>query len=70
VRVTATGELYPCLGQNDATPLLPLLRLHPEDDEPARQAILRTLGMKALGHDFTRQLDAPQVVRFMSATGG
>ena len=32
--------------------------------------ILRTLGMKALGHDFTRQLDAPQVVRFMSATGG
>lgn len=70
VRVTATGELYPCLGQNDATPLLPLLRRHPEDDEPARQAILRTLGMKALGHDFTRQLDTPQVVRFMSATGG
>ncbi|HET7776042.1 MAG TPA: GTP 3',8-cyclase MoaA [Azospira sp.] len=70
VRVTATGELYPCLGQNDATALLPLLRRHPEDDEPARQAILHTLGIKPLGHDFTQQLDAPRVVRFMSVTGG
>jgi cyclic pyranopterin phosphate synthase len=70
VRLTATGELYPCLGHNDATALLPLLRRHPGDDGPVRQAIVDTLGMKALGHDFSRQLEAPQVVRFMSVTGG
>lgn len=70
VRITATGELYPCLGHNDATPLLPLLRRHCDDDEPARQAIRHTLGLKVAGHDFTRELDAPRVVRFMSATGG
>jgi len=70
VRVTATGDLYPCLGQNDAVALLPLLRAHPEDDEPVHQAIRQSLSGKAQGHDFTQQLDQPQVVRFMSFTGG
>lgn len=70
VRVTATGDLYPCLGQNDATALLPLLRQPSDNDDRLRQAIMHTLGIKPLGHDFTRQLDSPQVVRFMSTTGG
>lgn len=69
VRITAKGELYPCLGQNDAIALLPLLRSH-ADDEPVRQAIIDSMGIKPLGHDFTAQLNAPQVVRFMSVTGG
>lgn len=70
VRITAKGELYPCLGQNDAIQLLPVLRAHPEDTEPLKQAIMESMGIKPYGHDFTHQMDAPQVVRFMSMTGG
>ncbi|MBI4741463.1 MAG: GTP 3',8-cyclase MoaA [Betaproteobacteria bacterium] len=70
VRVTAQGELYPCLGNNDAIGLLPLLRAHPGDDAPLRQAIMKTMGIKAKGHEFGEQMNAPQVVRFMSMTGG
>jgi cyclic pyranopterin phosphate synthase len=70
VRITAKGELYPCLGQNDAMHLMPILREHPGDDERLRQAIIDSMGIKPYGHDFTQQMDAPQVVRFMSMTGG
>lgn len=69
VRVTAKGELYPCLGQNDALNLLPILR-DGGDDNALRQAITDSMGIKPFGHDFTQQMDAPQVVRFMSMTGG
>ena len=70
VRITAKGELYPCLGQNDAMNLLPILRQHPDADAPLRQAIMDSMGIKPYGHDFTQQMDTPQVVRFMSMTGG
>ena len=70
VRITAKGELYPCLGQNDAAHLMPILRAHPGEDPPLRQAIIDSMGIKPFGHDFTAQMDAPQVVRFMSMTGG
>lgn len=72
VRITARGELYPCLGQNDAVPLFDALRA-PENrnsDEALRAAINQAMGIKPLQHDFTNQLDAPKVVRFMSSTGG
>ena len=70
VRITAKGELYPCLGQNDAMHLLPILREFPGDEAPLRQAIMNSMGIKPFGHDFTQQMDAPHVVRFMSMTGG
>lgn len=70
VRVTARGELFPCLGSNDAVHLLPLLRAHPADDALVRAAIAQSMGFKARGHDFGQRLDAPQLVRFMSVTGG
>lgn len=69
VRITAQGELYPCLGQNDAVNLLQVLRADPSE-EGLRQAIIGSMGIKPFGHDFTQQMDAPQVVRFMSMTGG
>ncbi len=69
VRITAKGELYPCLGQNDATNLLPVLRAG-NDDAAVRQAIVDSMGIKPFGHDFTQQMDTPHVVRFMSMTGG
>lgn len=68
VRITAKGELYPCLGQNDALQLLPVLR---NSDDPAlRQAIIDSMGIKPFGHDFSNQMEQPQVIRFMSMTGG
>lgn len=69
VRITAKGELYPCLGQNDAMNLMPALRAG-ADDGALRQAIMDSMGIKPYGHDFSQQMNAPQVVRFMSMTGG
>ncbi|MDD2664048.1 MAG: GTP 3',8-cyclase MoaA [Dechloromonas sp.] len=69
VRITARGELYPCLGQNDAVNLMQVLRSG-ADDAALRQAVVDSMGIKPWGHDFTQQMDAPQVVRFMSMTGG
>jgi len=68
VRVTAKGELHPCLGQNDALDLLPVLRSG--DDLALRQAIMESMGIKPFGHDFSSQMNNPQVIRFMSMTGG
>ena len=70
VRITAKGELYPCLGHNDAVALLPVLREHPDDEAPLRAAIAHALYIKPEGHEFTSQMEQPQVVRFMSMTGG
>ncbi|MCZ7656179.1 MAG: GTP 3',8-cyclase MoaA [Rhodocyclaceae bacterium] len=72
VRITCKGELYPCLGQNDALALMPVLRGHPEDDAPLRQAIVDSMGIKPKGHDHvsTSRWPDPKVVRFMSMTGG
>jgi cyclic pyranopterin phosphate synthase len=70
VRVTATGELYPCLGQNDMLPLLPVLRGAVADDTALLDAIRRSMGIKPHGHDFDVRKPTPAVVRFMSVTGG
>jgi len=74
VRITARGDLYPCLGQDEHTALLPIMRQSPDDDGPLREAIFRTLGGKPDGHDFTLGAEqpgaAPKIMRFMSMTGG
>ena len=70
VRITARGELYPCLGQNDALNLMPILREQPDNPAALRQAIVDSMGIKPYGHDFTAQMENPQVIRFMSMTGG
>lgn len=74
VRITATGELYPCLGQNDASDLKPALRgEHASDgasDDALRALIMRVMQIKPKGHDFNVYADDAKVVRFMSATGG
>lgn len=70
VRITAKGELYPCLGHNDAVALLPVLRDYPDDEAPLRAAIAHALYIKPEGHEFSKQMENPQVVRFMSMTGG
>jgi cyclic pyranopterin phosphate synthase len=70
VRISCTGELYLCLGQDDKIDLLPLLRNNPNEDEPIVQAILASMQIKPIGHDFDLTRAKPAVVRFMSHTGG
>jgi len=71
VRLTCTGTLYMCLGQDDAADLRAPLRASDADDA-VRTAILDAITRKPKGHDFDAQrlADGAQVVRFMSLTGG
>ncbi|MEY3798204.1 MAG: hypothetical protein RLZZ572_385, partial [Pseudomonadota bacterium] len=70
VRISCKGELYLCLGQDDKIELMPLLRAHPHDDQAIIAAILASMAIKPLGHDFDLNRQQPAVVRFMSHTGG
>jgi len=71
VRLTCTGTLYMCLGQDDAADLRGVLRSGAGDaalDAAIQDAITR----KPKGHDFVidRRRPAPAVARHMSLTGG
>jgi cyclic pyranopterin phosphate synthase len=71
VRLTCTGMLYMCLGQDDSSDLRAVLRS--THDEAALDAALDEAMMrKPKGHDFviTRKKDGPAVARHMSVTGG
>ncbi|WP_274706872.1 GTP 3',8-cyclase MoaA [Allorhizobium sonneratiae] len=71
VRLTCTGTLYMCLGQNDAADLRAALRASP-DDALLSAAIDEAIGRKPKGHDFIidRTTNRPAVPRHMSVTGG
>ena len=72
VRLTCSGTLFMCLGQDDSADLRSPLRSHPGDDRPLIAAIREALTRKPKGHDFRieRRGAAPAVARSMSATGG
>ena len=71
VRVTCTGELYMCLGQEDRADLRAPLRAS-EADAGLEEAIREAISRKPRGHDFdySRQRADGQVSRHMSHTGG
>ncbi|MGQ3674954.1 GTP 3',8-cyclase MoaA [Xanthobacter sp. TB0139] len=71
VRVTCTGTLYLCLGQEDAVDLRAPLRAS-ADDTLLHQALDEGMRIKPKGHDFVinRLGQAPAVKRHMSTTGG
>lgn len=71
VRLTCTGELYMCLGQEDMADLRAPLRASP-DDAQVEAAIRAAIARKPKGHDFdySRQKIAGQMARHMSHTGG
>ena len=71
VRLTCTGTLYMCLGQDDAVDLRAVLRAH-GDDQAVIDAIHAAIAAKPKGHDFVidRQHHGPAVARHMSVTGG
>lgn len=71
VRLTCTGTLYMCLGQDDAADLRGPLRAS-ESDAPLVAAIREAITRKPKGHDFIidRNHKRPAVARHMSVTGG
>jgi GTP 3',8-cyclase len=71
VRITCTGTLYMCLGQEDAADLRAALRAS-ESDALLHAAIDEAISRKPKGHDFVidRQHQRPAVSRHMSVTGG
>jgi len=71
VRLTCTGTLYMCLGQEDAADLRKPLRAS-SDDAVLNAAIDEAIARKPKGHDFIidRRHDRPSVSRVMSLTGG
>lgn len=71
VRLTCTGTLYMCLGQDDAADLRAPLRAS-DDDALLHAAIEAAIRRKPKGHDFVidRATRRPAVARHMSVTGG
>ena len=71
VRVTCTGTLFMCLGQNDAADLRAPLRAS-EGNGPLLAAIDEAISRKPKGHDFIidRRHRGPALDRHMSVTGG
>jgi cyclic pyranopterin phosphate synthase len=71
VRVTCTGTLYMCLGQEDAADLRAPLRAS-ESNGPLFAAMEEAIARKPKGHDFVidRTTRNPAVGRHMSVTGG
>ncbi len=71
VRLTCTGTLYMCLGQEDAADLRTPVRAS-ESDAPLEAAIYEAIARKPKGHDFIidRNHTGPAVGRHMSVTGG
>jgi cyclic pyranopterin phosphate synthase len=71
VRLTCTGTLYMCLGQEDAADLRSAVRAD-DDNSVLMDAIDEAIGRKPKGHDFIidRRRHGPAVSRHMSVTGG
>jgi cyclic pyranopterin phosphate synthase len=71
MRLTCTGTLYMCLGQDDSADLRRVLRSGATDQE-LEDAVRSAIRHKPKGHDFVidRKHRAPAVIRHMSLTGG
>ena len=70
VRLTCTGKLYMCLGQEDSADFVAAARSS-NWRESLRKAILEAISRKPKGHDFViRRKQSPSVKRHMSVTGG
>ncbi len=71
VRLTCTGQLFMCLGQEDEADLRAALRDH-EGNEALNAAIVNAIARKPKGHDFdySRQKIKGEMTRHMNHTGG
>ena len=70
VRLTCTGKLYMCLGQDDSADFVEAARSI-NWEENLKNAIVEAISRKPKGHDFViRRKQSPSVKRHMSVTGG
>jgi cyclic pyranopterin phosphate synthase len=69
VRVTATGKLILCLGQENSADLRAAVRNNPTPETTLREVLLNAIVHKPEKHDFDLA-NEPQILRFMSVTGG
>ena len=71
VRVTCTGEMYMCLGQQDKADLKTSLRKS-ENNQLLKETIYEAISRKPKGHDFVIKRDENEefVPRHMNVTGG
>ena len=71
VRVTATGQLHPCLGRHEMVDLRAALR-GDDPDAALAAALKRAMAIKPARHNFAIDAkgQAPALARHMSATGG
>ena len=71
VRITCTGEMYMCLGQQDKADLKTPLRKS-ENDQLLKDVIYEAISRKPKGHDFVieRKENEQFVPRHMNVTGG
>ncbi|MBI3902005.1 MAG: GTP 3',8-cyclase MoaA [Nitrosomonadales bacterium] len=68
MRVTARGELFPCLGNEGMVDLLPAVRAG--DEAGVRDLILQAVADKPEAHEFDLSQPGTHIMRFMSRTGG
>ncbi|ABD81617.1 GTP 3',8-cyclase MoaA [Saccharophagus degradans] len=69
VRVTASGRLLLCLGNEHSVDLRAILRAHPGEIEPIKEALINAMAIKPEKHEFNLE-EEPQILRFMNMTGG
>jgi len=69
IRITATGKLILCLGQENSADLRSVMRESANPEIALRNAITNTIIYKPERHDFS-MANEPQILRFMSMTGG
>ena len=70
VRLTCTGKLYMCLGQDDSADFVSAARSK-NWEQDLKKAIIEAISRKPKGHDFViRRKQSPSVKRHMSVTGG
>ena len=69
VRVTASGLLLLCLGQEHSMDFKRILRANPTDLNKVKEALVQSMKIKPKGHDFDIS-EKPVIFRHMSVTGG
>ena len=69
VRLTAEGRLLLCLGQEHSVDLKKIIRANPGNTEILKQAIIKSLEIKPMGHDFNIHSNEI-LLRHMNMTGG
>jgi GTP 3',8-cyclase len=69
IRVTATGKLILCLGQENSADLRAAIREHQLPELALRDTLINAIAYKPEKHDFDLQ-NEPQILRFMNTTGG